>query len=402
MCEQTGDELRGIARRIAQAGGRMYRVGGGVRDAYLGLPAKDEDFCIVGFDDELISRVLPEAFAVGKSFPVYRLRSGGRVYELALARRERKAGSGHRGFAVEFGQEVTLTEDLVRRDLTVNAMAIDVLTDEHYDPYGGLDDLKRRVLRAVSDAFAEDPLRVYRTARFAAQLSFSVEPRTSAMMQRLAGELETLSVERVFDEFRKALRTAQPLRFFQALRDASALFPHFGAFGEEETFQRLKNLLAADATATKALQEPLSDEAIFAMVLLSLARDEDAHAFCQRMRVPELWKTAATLLRQPLFEENLSLHQRAERVVQRIRKLERCGLTIREYAHIRAVAEGIAQGWTAYAWLLDVAEGLRAIRGEDVMRENPTLSGPALGRAIEQRRVAYAMNVMEIRYGRDG
>lgn len=396
----VSDELRDIAQRIAQADGRLYRVGGGVRDAYLGLPAKDEDFCIVGFDEALMQRVLPEAFAVGKSFPVYRLRCGSQVYELALARRERKAGVGHRGFAVEFGREVSLEEDLARRDLTVNAMAVDVLTDEHHDPYGGLQDLKGGILRAVSDAFAEDPLRVYRTARFAAQLSFSVEPRTRALMQELVDELETLSVERVFDEFRKALRTARPLRFFQTLCAASALSPHFAPFAEKAVFYRLENLLNALAAAPD--RDEFSDEAIFSVVALSLARDEDVQAFCQRMRVPEVWKTAAILGRQPLFDKCHTLHQRAARVVQRVRQIERCGLTVLGYARVRTIAEGSAQGIAAYAWLLDLAKDLRAIRGEDVMRENPALAGPALGKAIEQRRVARAQNALEMRAERDG
>jgi tRNA nucleotidyltransferase (CCA-adding enzyme) len=150
---------------------KLFLVGGAVRDRLLGREPKDMDFVVVGSTEAELLTAFPTAVKQGAAFPVYRVDGLG---EVALARRERKTGTGHTAFAVEFGPEVTLEEDLSRRDLTVNAMAMDMETGQVVDPFGGQKDLQDRVLRHVSDAFADDALRVYRVARFAAQLGFQV------------------------------------------------------------------------------------------------------------------------------------------------------------------------------------------------------------------------------------
>jgi tRNA nucleotidyltransferase (CCA-adding enzyme) len=202
---------------------KVYQVGGAVRDALLGEPVKERDWVVVGATpNDLLERGFKQ---VGKDFPVFLHPETGEEY--ALARTEKKSAPGHKGFEVLASPTVTLEQDLGRRDLTVNAIARDS-NDELIDPFGGLDDLKDRVLRHVSDAFQEDPLRVLRVARFAAQLrhhEFSIAAATLALMARISasGELEALSPSRVWQETEKALTTERPDVFFSVLRDCGAL-----------------------------------------------------------------------------------------------------------------------------------------------------------------------------------
>ena len=200
---------------------KIYMVGGAVRDALLGLPVQDRDWVVVG--------ATPEALAaqgyvpVGKDFPVF-LHPASRE-EYALARTERKTAQGYRGFAVHAAPDVTLEEDLARRDLTINAIAQSedgVLTD----PYGGQRDIAARVLRHVTEAFAEDPVRILRVARFAARFpDFSIAPDTMALMQRMVtdGEVDALVPERVWQELARGLMAQQPSRMFEVLRACGAL-----------------------------------------------------------------------------------------------------------------------------------------------------------------------------------
>ena len=200
---------------------QIYMVGGAVRDALLGLPVQDRDWVVVG--------ATPEALAaqgyvpVGKDFPVF-LHPASRE-EYALARTERKTAQGYRGFAVHAAPDVTLEEDLARRDLTINAIAQSedgVLTD----PYGGQRDIAARVLRHVTDAFTEDPVRILRVARFAARFpDFSIAPDTMALMQRMVtdGEVDALVPERVWQELARGLMAQQPSRMFEVLRECGAL-----------------------------------------------------------------------------------------------------------------------------------------------------------------------------------
>lgn len=212
-----------IANKIKEAGGRLYAVGGTIRDRILGKEYKDEDYCVTGMTKEEFVEVFPEAKSRGKSFGVFVLENK----EFAMARTEEKSGLGHKDFKVETNKNITIEEDLKRRDITVNSMAQDVLTGNIIDPYKGKEDIERRKIRAVSSAFGEDPLRVYRVARFAAELEFEVEEKTLEMMNSLKDELLSLSKERVFDEFRKALNANRPSIFFEVLRKAKVLDVHF-------------------------------------------------------------------------------------------------------------------------------------------------------------------------------
>lgn len=215
--------MKEIANKIKQAGGNLYLVGGAVRDELLGKTIHDEDYCVTGITAEQFQKLFPEAHIRGKAFAVFDIDGK----EFAMARTESKQGTGHKEFEIKTDPKITIEEDLSRRDITINAIAKDVLTGEIVDPFNGREDLKNKIIRATTKHFKEDPLRVYRVARFSAQLGFDVENETINQMMKLKSELNSLSSERVFTELRKALATEKPSIFFEILRKANVLDVHF-------------------------------------------------------------------------------------------------------------------------------------------------------------------------------
>lgn len=200
---------------------KVYQVGGAVRDALLGLPVKDTDHVVVGATPEQMERLGYRP--VGKDFPVFLHPKSNEEY--ALARTERKTAKGYKGFQVFASPEVTLEEDLARRDLTINAIARDE-AGALIDPFNGQVDIQSKTLRHVSAAFIEDPVRILRAARFAARFTdFSVAPETMALMRQMvdAGEVDALVAERVWQELSKGLMEAKPSRMFEVLRACGAL-----------------------------------------------------------------------------------------------------------------------------------------------------------------------------------
>lgn len=215
--------MKEIINKIQQAGGNIYLVGGAVRDEIIGKEKHDEDYCVTGISYEEFIKIFPNAHMRGKDFPVFDIEGK----EITLARRERKIGIGHKGFEIETNKEITIEQDLERRDITINAMAKNLITGEIIDPFGGIEDIKNKKIKATSKKFTEDPLRVYRVARFGAQLKFDVEINTIKLMEKLVPELNTISKERVFEELKKALKTEKPSIFFETLKKANALQIHF-------------------------------------------------------------------------------------------------------------------------------------------------------------------------------
>jgi tRNA nucleotidyltransferase (CCA-adding enzyme) len=209
---------------------KSYIVGGAVRDELLGLPVQDRDYVVVGATPE---EMVEKGFRpVGKDFPVFLHPQTHE--EHALARTERKSGRGYKGFTVHAAPEVTLEEDLKRRDLTINAMA-KAEDGTLIDPFGGKRDLDGRVLRHVSEAFAEDPVRILRLARFAARFGFEVHPQTTELMHRMVdtGEADYLVPERVWQEFARGLAEPHPARMFEVLQRSGLLakaFPELRAW----------------------------------------------------------------------------------------------------------------------------------------------------------------------------
>ncbi len=253
---------------------KVYVVGGAVRDELLGLPVKDRDYVVVGATpEEMVSQGFKP---VGKDFPVFLHPQTHEEY--ALARTERKSGRGYKGFTVHAAPDVTLEDDLKRRDLTINAMA-KAEDGSLIDPFGGRKDLKDGVLRHVSEAFAEDPVRILRVARFAAQFSFSVSGETMELMKEMvhSGEADYLVPERVWQEFAKGLMEKHPGRMFEVLE----------ACGLRE------RLLPELETQPAILSGSLPVR--FALLAWALAEDE-VETLCKRLRVPNEPRELASLV----------------------------------------------------------------------------------------------------------
>ncbi|WP_017347488.1 multifunctional CCA addition/repair protein [Pantoea sp. A4] len=291
---------------------KRFLVGGAVRDDLLNLPVKDKDWVVTGATPEEMLALGYQQ--VGRDFPVF-LHPQTRE-EHALARTERKSGNGYTGFVTWFAPDVTLEQDLQRRDLTINAIARDVESGALFDPYHGEADLEQRLLRHVSPAFNEDPLRVLRVARFAARfahLGFRVADETMALMTQMAssGELAHLTAERVWKETENALLSHSPQVFFQVLRDCGALavlFPEIdNLFGipaparwHPEIDTGIHTLMTLEMAATLSDEVDIRFAALFHDVGKALTPPEKwpshhghglagvplVEALCQRLRVP--------------------------------------------------------------------------------------------------------------------
>ena len=271
---------------------KIYEVGGAVRDELLGLPVKDRDYVVVGATPEEMTRLGYRP--VGKDFPVFLHPQSHDEY--ALARTERKTARGYRGFQVYAAPDVTLEDDLRRRDLTINAMARDA-QGQLIDPHGGERDLRAQVLRHVSQAFAEDPVRILRVARFAARYGdFSIAPETLALMQAMAanGEVDALVAERVWQELAKGLMEAKPSRLFEVLIEAHALnriVPEFSTLDPSHAALQNLDALARDGAPLAVRYATLAATIDGRRRPPSAALQHDAAntpvlAVSQRLRVP--------------------------------------------------------------------------------------------------------------------
>ncbi|MDH5537319.1 MAG: multifunctional CCA tRNA nucleotidyl transferase/2'3'-cyclic phosphodiesterase/2'nucleotidase/phosphatase [Betaproteobacteria bacterium] len=268
---------------------KIYTVGGAVRDELLGLPVKDRDHVVVGACPEDLVKLGFKP--VGKDFPVFLHPETHEEY--ALARTERKVARGYHGFEFYAAPDVTLEQDLERRDLTINAIARDE-TGRLIDPFGGGGDIKARVLRHVSPAFAEDPVRILRVARFAARFGFTIAPETFELMRRMVanGEVDALVAERVWQEFSRGLMEENPSRMLEILRECGALAriaPEVdGLLASVEAGAAMRAAVDAAARAGASI------EARFAALVRSL--DPLAvEAFCARLKVPAASRELALL-----------------------------------------------------------------------------------------------------------
>jgi tRNA nucleotidyltransferase (CCA-adding enzyme) len=396
-----------------------YLVGGAVRDRLLGLPPGDRDFVVVGETPEAMAA---RGFrAVGRDFPVFLHPDTGE--EHALARTERKSGRGHRGFVVDADPSVTLEDDLARRDFTINAIA-EAQDGSLVDPHGGARDIRARLLRHVGEAFAEDPLRVLRAARFMARfaaLGFRVADETMALMCGMveAGELVELTPERVWQELERALVAERPSAFLRTLRDCGALavvLPEVDAlYGvpqraeyhpEVDTGVHVElvcdmaaRLAPGDAVVGfAALTHDLGKALTPAHVLPKHIGHEAAgiaplRALCDRLKVPTAHRQLAVLA----CREHLNVHrlfQLRDRTVHAL--LVRCDAFRKpaRVARLASVCEADKRGRTGLedepypqaAELLRLLDAARAVRAADVAGDG--LEGPALGAALERARIA--------------
>jgi tRNA nucleotidyltransferase (CCA-adding enzyme) len=286
---------------------QVYLVGGAVRDALLNRKVIERDYVVVGATPE---EMLSQGFTqVGKDFPVFLHPKTQEEY--ALARIERKSGKGYTGFVCDASSTVTLEEDLLRRDLTVNAIAQDNLGNL-IDPYNGKKDLENRLLRHVSEAFSEDPLRVFRVARFAARyayLGFTIADETMALMQSMtqSGELKTLSAERVWQETKRSLLEQTPDVFFTVLNQAQALNDWFAEleYNVDTALTTLKaaveiEKVEAEKSEPEKSEAKRSDAESVTLIkrftaLLSHLTEADAKQLCRRLKVQNQVSDIVTL-----------------------------------------------------------------------------------------------------------
>ena len=396
---------------------KRYVVGGAVRDELLGLPVKERDWVVVGATPEDMAAAGYKP--VGKDFPVF-LHPQTKE-EHALARTERKSGRGYHGFTFHTGPEVTLEEDLARRDLTVNAIAR-AETGELVDPHGGQRDLEARVLRHVSNAFAEDPVRILRLARFHARfapLGFRVAGETVALARQMvaAGEADALVAERVWQEAAKALALERPSVFFATLRDCNALarvMPEVDAlFGvpqradyHPEVDSGVHTLMCVDAAARMGFGLPVRVSAL--LHDLGKARTPQAEwpshkmheargvplveKFCERLRVPAECRELAVMHTR----EHLIVHQARElRPETLLALLERVDVARRpeRFEQMLQACLSDARGRTGFEdcdypqvpYLREAAKAMLEVRVSDLAGKG--LDDKAIGAELRARRL---------------
>lgn len=368
---------------------KIYLVGGAVRDKLLGLPIKERDWVVVG---ATVEEMLQLGYKqVGKEFPVFLHPKTNEEY--ALARMERKVKPGYKGFSVDTSPQVTLEDDLIRRDLTINAMA-ESKEGKLIDPYHGKEDLQNKILRHVSPAFAEDPVRILRLGRFFARyahLGFTIAPETIVLMKQMvaAGEVDALVAERVWKELERALTEKNPEKFFVVLAECGALTKLFSNLSIDGPG------IAALVTATHFTTDP---KICFAVTFHAIPEDELATKIpensrkkfitelCKRYRVPNEFRELATLTATyyltALHAENLS----AEELLQFFSALD---IFRREerYKDFLLACQIIAQSTEQHfsmLWLLDGAQAAKSVDVKALVAEG--LTGSELAEKLKEKR----------------
>lgn len=290
---------------------KIYLVGGSVRDRLLHLPVVDHDWVVVGATpSELLALGYQQ---VGKDFPVFLHPITKEEY--ALARTERKSGKGYTGFICDFSKDITLEQDLIRRDLTINAIAMDE-DGNLVDPYHGIDDIKLKLLRHVSPAFREDPLRVLRVARFAARyyhLGFRIASETQKLMEEmvLAGEINTLTPERVWKETEKALASADPQVYFQVLKQCGALAILFPSLTLSYT--------VADALKKSTL---LTDDLTVRFAVLFGELTTEAEKLCSQIKASNQYTKLAIMVQQYRLKVENVTQLTAEQIIDLFNRID--------------------------------------------------------------------------------
>ena len=401
---------------------RIYLVGGAVRDQLLGRKdIPERDWVVVGATPAWMEA---QGFtAVGKGFPVFLHPQTGEEY--ALARTERKSGQGYHGFVFHASPDVSLEDDLRRRDLTINAMAQDPDTGEIIDPWGGRQDLENRVLRHVSEAFEEDPLRVLRVARFVAQLSpwhFTLAPETRALMQRMSAsdELKALTPERVWKEFDKALATPAPVRFFQTLHEVRALqvlLPEVAALDgipQSPKWHPEGDVLTHTWMVVEAATRLSNDRAVrFAALMHDVGKGRTpkaqwphhpgheargvplTQAVCERYRLPREVAEVAILATRwhGEFYRGPEGKSPPETILEMMKAIDLFRKPVR-FEQLLTVSEADYQGRLGFeeqpffwrAWWISLAQSLRQLSPRPFVERG--LQGADIGRALDEARLA--------------
>lgn len=419
-----------FAERAAAAGGRSYVVGGWTRDYLRGHTPQDKDYMLCGLSQEQVMTCYPMAKLIGRSFPVFLMPIGGEGKredeiwcEVALARKERKIGTGYHGFQAEATAQITLEDDLYRRDLTINAMAMDILTEEIIDPYGGRADIEAGLLRPVSNHFVEDPVRALRAARFAAQLGYQLTDEVKLYMKLCERELLQEPSERLLGELKKALTCPQPSLFFRALEAANLLagtFPELHALigktqpvefhpeGDafehtmhilDEVSEKTDNIVARFAALCHDLGKGVTPRSMLPHHYGHEVKGLDVFAaWNQRMTFPVKWSQAAKfIIEQHMRAPRLGKAAKITELLLKLHKVE-SDLPLEDVKHIICADHN---GLPVY---LDKAEELipklLAVKGTDAP---PALTGKKIGEWVRKTQVEICqrwLNVQEKKIGK--
>ena len=394
-----------FVKAVEGAGGTVYLVGGWVRDHLRGATPQDKDFVITGLEREAFAELFPAASLIGHAFPVYLVEIDGVRSEVSFARRERKSGHGYRGFAVDFGAEVTIEDDLFRRDTRINSMAYRLPAMELIDPYGGRSDLAHCVIRATSHHFSEDPVRALRAARQAAELGFVIEDGTRTLMADCATELEEEPTERIVHELSRALAAPQPSLFFEALAHASLLesvFPEIFALKgktqppeyhpEGDAYCHTMQIVDVVARKTQTI------EARFAALVHDIGKGKTPEemlphhygheqrgllvldAWNKRMTLPKSWLMAAYFvikehMRAPLLKKT-------GKIADLLLAVEKSGLSFADFRRIICADHG-----TLPYYLVHGEELLRKMLQVRGTEAPPELRGADVGKWLREERV---------------
>ena len=394
-----------FVKAVEGAGGTVYLVGGWVRDHLRGATPRDKDFVITGLEREAFAELFPAASLIGHAFPVYLVEIDGVRSEVSFARRERKSGHGYRGFAVDFGAEVTIEDDLFRRDTRINSMAYRLPAMELIDPYGGRSDLAHCVIRATSHHFSEDPVRALRAARQAAELGFVIDEGTQVLMADCATELEEEPTERIVHELSRALAAPQPSLFFEALAHASLLesvFPEIFALKgktqppeyhpEGDAYCHTMQIVDVVARKTQTI------EARFAALVHDIGKGKTPEemlphhygheqrgllvldAWNKRMTLPKSWLMAAHFvikehMRAPLLKKT-------GKIADLLLAVEKSGLSFADFRRIICADHG-----TLPYYLVHGEELLRKMLQVRGTEAPPELRGADVGKWLREERV---------------
>ena len=393
-----------FVKAVEGAGGTVYLVGGWVRDHLRGATPRDKDFVITGLEREAFAELFPAASLIGHAFPVYLVEIDGVRSEVSFARRERKSGHGYRGFAVDFGAEVTIEDDLFRRDTRINSMAYRLPAMELIDPYGGRSDLAHCVIRATSHHFSEDPVRALRAARQAAELGFVIEDGTRTLMADCAAELEEEPTERIVHELSRALAAPQPSLFFEALAHASLLesvFPEIFALKgktqppqyhpEGDAYCHTMQIVDVVARKTQTI------EARFAALVHDIGKGKTPEemlphhygheqrgllvldAWNKRMTLPKSWIMAAHFvikehMRAPLLKK-------AGKIADLLLAVEKSGLSFADFRRIICADHGTLPYYLVHGE--DLLRKMLQVRGTEAP---PELRGADVGKWLREER----------------
>ncbi len=397
---------REFADAVRGLGGRVFLVGGWVRDHLRGIAAHDKDYMVSGLPLEAFETRIPVAKNVGRGFPVCLVDIDGKLREVAFARKERKEGAGYRGFSVDYDASVTVEEDLYRRDTRMNSMAYELPEGTLLDPYGGEADIRAGFIDAVSEHFTEDPVRSLRAARQAAQFSFTITERTYEYMEACREELKGEPTERIYGELMRALCATRPSLFFEALRRANLLdiaFPEIHALigktqpeayhPEGDAYNHTMIVLdtvAAETDSLKARFCGLAHDLGKGVTPPDMLPHHYGHekkglevleAWNARMTIPvHLRKAAAFVIKEHMRTPRM---RKQAKQAELLLAIEGAGLTLSEFcAVIRADGNGHLPEYLEHGETY--LSAMRAIKGSEAPEH---MRGPRVGEWLWQQRV---------------